>query len=115
MLPEATCLAQWGTKQRPPLWGVDEELVSSGRPVSDAVRYKIWDSSPTFRGDKVQADLLSTALGIPQRDSWARAGSRMIDARMEKERSFGLLLGALDLLIESWTPVFSNDELDKHA
>lgn len=97
--------------EEPAVWGVDlEALKKSNGPVTIGERKT--SELPIYRAESARAYLLKSFGGKPATDQKAR---RKKDAGAERQRNLGMLLGALDLLCQSWKDTLTNDELDQRA
>jgi len=90
------------------LWGLDTS--------DDAIR-KGHGGLPIHAPEGARAYLLkSFASAAPEeRESPSKKKKIGVVLEREKERNLGLLLGALELLFESWVEHISTDELDRRA
>jgi len=102
--------------EMPALWGLDLEALRrlnvagpQGRRNSDL---------PIFRAEPARDYLLKsfkleTVVGANP-NSTAKT-QKPPNSASDKEKCLGLLLGAIDLLCQSWAPTLSREELDRRA
>jgi hypothetical protein len=105
------------TDKQPPLWGIDLEALrksSTQRGPSGA------NSLPIHTAQSARAYLLKSFNSVPVTDADEAAASpkkskRGVDLSVpaQRERNLGLLLGALELLFDSWSGALEPAELDK--
>ncbi|KAF2660559.1 hypothetical protein K491DRAFT_569454, partial [Lophiostoma macrostomum CBS 122681] len=100
----------------PALWGVDlEKLKQSNGPGASASKHGTTSQLPIYTAQSARAYLLK-AFETPKIKS-EESGSptkQSVGIAAQKERNLGLLLGALELLYESWSSL-DKEELDKRA
>ncbi|KAH8704506.1 hypothetical protein GQ44DRAFT_716754 [Phaeosphaeriaceae sp. PMI808] len=98
------------------LWGVDLEALKKAAMPQDAGKYIPPSSQlPIFTAQSARAYLMKAF--DTQNDSKVSTTKKKTAAAMaaEKERTLGLLLGALELLYESWTHVLSKEDMSNRA
>ncbi|KAF1830489.1 hypothetical protein BDW02DRAFT_572948 [Decorospora gaudefroyi] len=115
----------------PPLWAVDLDAVRNANQAAAPPRFrnarlddlhiyspqsaraylmKAFNTPAEVAGDnKVKAD---GQVPVPGKSKSKRTAATMA---AEKEGNLSLLLGALDLLYSSWSPILSKEDLDKRA
>lgn len=111
-----------------PLWGLDlEALKRSNAPPLLGTHTSRSSALPIHHPEGARAYLLksfasasasavaSAAASPPAADSAAARPKKPRDLAAERERNLALLLGALELLVESWRGTLSNEELDRRA
>jgi len=105
----------------PALWGLDLEALkkSNGPPIPSA-KTSSGGSLPIYTPQSARAYLLRSFAGIyntkndnTSNDSKPKKTKKDEDA--EREHNLGLLLGALDLLFQSWSNVLTKGDLDRRA
>lgn len=110
---EITLVEEPVTKE-PALWGVDLEAL---KKTSSAIGSNRTPSSqlPIYTAQSARSYIMK-AFDTPK-DSKAAPPKKQTAASMAagKERNLGLVLGALELLYESWAHVLSKEDLDKRA
>jgi hypothetical protein len=117
----ATTLAGDDVAKEPALWGVDLEALkkASGHDTSNA-NSSSPSQLPIYTAQSARLYLMK-AFDIPKdvkpKDVKVTTVKKQTAAAMaaEKERSLGLVLGALELLYESWAQVLSKEDMDKRA
>lgn len=118
--PKKTVTTQSSEGVLPPLWGLDLESMrknaddvhlSSRRPASNT------SGLPIHTAESARSYLLkSFTLYKEQADeSSPPKKQKKTDSASEKEKCLGLLLHALDIVLQSWAPSLSTDELDRRA
>jgi hypothetical protein len=109
-----TTLVEEPATKEPALWGVDLEAL---KKTSSATGPSRTPSSqlPIYTAQSARSYLVR-AFDTPK-DSKAAAPKKQTAASIaaEKERNLGLVLGALELLYESWAHVLSKEDMDKRA
>jgi hypothetical protein len=98
----------------PALWGVDLEALKRANS-SAAGLHKSSSQLPIYTAQSARAYLLKsfeTPKGEPGSAPVKRTAASIA---AEKARNLGLLLGALELLYQSWADVLGREELDKRA
>lgn len=103
-------------QKEPPLWGIDlEALKKSNQPGAGSYRGATSSTLPIFTAQSARAYLMK-AFESPK-VSGAPASPKRSGASIsaEKEQNLGLLIGALELLYESWIGVLSKEEMNKRA
>ncbi|KAF2086754.1 hypothetical protein K490DRAFT_43555 [Saccharata proteae CBS 121410] len=101
----------------PALWGLDlEALKRSNEPTHNAASSS--NSLPIYTPQSARAYLLkSFSSAHPPKQDQVKTPKKQAAASAvaEEEGNLGLLLGALDLLFQSWAPILSPTDLDKRA
>ncbi|KAF2007091.1 hypothetical protein P154DRAFT_517504 [Amniculicola lignicola CBS 123094] len=104
--------------KEPPLWGVDlEALKKSNGPVTIGARNGSTSQLPIYTAQSARAYLFKS-FDSPQSEAdetKSPTKKKPVPTAANKERNLGLLLGALELLFQSWSDVLSKDDLDKRA
>ncbi|USP74098.1 putative impact protein [Curvularia clavata] len=111
-------------RKEPALWGVDlEALKKANQPGALRPPKSGQDNLPIYNAQSARAYLMRAfekppADNIKKEDDTptkpkVRRSAASIAA--EKERNLGLLLGALELLYQSWAKILSKEDLDKRA
>jgi hypothetical protein len=101
----------------PALWGVDlEKLKQSNGPVTAGARNTATPQLPIYTAQSARAYLLKS-FDTPKSDggeipSPTKKGAVIAS---EKERNLGLLLGALELLFDSWSTTLNKEDINKRA
>jgi hypothetical protein len=106
-----------GDAHEPALWGVDlERLKQSNGPVTATSRHATTSQLPIYTAQSARSYLLKS-FDTPKSDSANTSSPTKKGAAVaaEKEHNLGLLLGALELLFDSWSSVLSKEDLDKRA
>lgn len=99
----------------PALWGVDLEALKKNNQPGAAGSYKGGTSQlPIYTAQSARAYLMK-AFETPKAEAAPTAKRTNTKVAAEKASNLGLLLGALELLYQSWAPVLSREELDKRA
>ncbi|KAH7345922.1 hypothetical protein BKA66DRAFT_433818 [Pyrenochaeta sp. MPI-SDFR-AT-0127] len=99
----------------PALWGVDLEALKKANQPGAVGSYKGATSQlPIYTAQSARAYLMK-AFETPKVEGAAAGKRTNTMMATEKARNLGLLLGALDLLYQSWAHVLSKEELDKRA
>ncbi|KAK8171328.1 hypothetical protein BKA80DRAFT_315876, partial [Phyllosticta citrichinensis] len=97
----------------PPLWGVDLEalrkLGSSKKAPSNP------SGLPIHNAESARAYLLKSFDSLPVREKKNTGKQSAVSKQAEKGHNLGLLLGALDLLLQSWARTLNKEDLDKRA
>jgi hypothetical protein len=109
--------ASGGASEDVALWGVDlEKLKQANGPVEVKGRYTSTSQLPIYTAQSARSYLLKS-FETPKAASEKASSStkKPVALASEKERNLGLLLGALELLYESWSAVLSKEDLDKRA
>ncbi|KAJ4305483.1 hypothetical protein N0V90_001014 [Kalmusia sp. IMI 367209] len=105
--------------EEPALWGVDlEALKKSNGPVTIGARPGSTSDLPIYRPESTKAYLLKSFGAKPGTSAKSGTSAKPATGKKaieEKERNLGMLLGALDLLCQSWDHILSKDDLDKRA
>ncbi|KAF2818959.1 hypothetical protein CC86DRAFT_363331 [Ophiobolus disseminans] len=113
---EATLVEEPISKE-PALWGVDLEALKKAAAPNNATGHKASSSQlPIFTAQSARAYLMK-AFETPKDPSKAAPAKKQSGSVMaaEKERNLGMVLGALELLYESWVHVLGKEDLDKRA
>jgi len=104
---------------KPALWGLDlEALKKSSGPAKPGTGVGLGDNLPIYTPQSARAYLLKSFDTPPSTDSNANPKKKASSAagrREEKEQNLGKLLGALDLLYQSWAAILDPTELDKRS
>ncbi|KIW08351.1 uncharacterized protein PV09_01267 [Verruconis gallopava] len=106
--------------KEPPLWGIDlEALRKSATQQGQAARNNLPIHTPqSARAYLLKAFNSPTESAPEENRSTSKKGQKTADSLSivaQRERNLGRLLGALDLLYESWSPTLSPEELDKRT
>jgi hypothetical protein len=112
----ATTLAGDDVAKEPALWGVDlEALKKASGPDTSSANRSSSSQLPIYTAQSARSYLMK-AFDIPK-DVKVTTAKKQTAAVMaaEKERSLELVLGALELLYESWAQVLSKEDMDKRA
>ncbi|KAF1947601.1 hypothetical protein EJ02DRAFT_473 [Clathrospora elynae] len=107
----------------PALWGIDlEALKKANQPGAHGLNKGSLNQLPIYTAQSARAYLMKAfetpkAEGVKVEDEVpAKAkAKRAANNAAEKEHNLGLLLGALELLYQSWAHVLSKEDLDKRA
>ena len=113
---EATPLEEPIAKE-PALWGVDLEALKKASAPNVDGSYKPSSSQlPIYTAQSARSYLLK-AFEAPKDATKETPAKKRTAAAMaaEKERNLSLVLGALELLYESWAHVLSKEDMDKRA
>lgn len=100
----------------PALWGIDLEALKKASS-SNAIGHKASSGQlPIYTAQSARSYLMK-AFETPKDSSKAAPAKKQTAASMsaEKERNLGLVLGALELLYESWAHVLSKDDLNNRG
>lgn len=102
--------------KEPALWGIDLEALkkASAGPVS----HKGTSQLPIHTAQGARAYLLKsfeTPKAAPSESEVTPVKRTAAALTAEKERNLGMLLGALELLYQSWSQVLSKEDLDRRA
>lgn len=105
------------SNEEPALWGVDlEKLKQSNGPVTVASRNMSTSQLPIYTAQSARAYLLKSFETPKSESGQVPSPTKKAAAiTLEKERNLRLLLGALELLFESWNSVLNKEDLDKRA
>jgi hypothetical protein len=112
---EAT-LAEEPITKEPALWGIDLEALKKAS-TTNTTGYKASASQlPIYTAQSARSYLMK-AFETPKDPSKAAPTKEQTATSMaaEKERNLGLVLGALELLYESWVHVLGKDDLNQRA
>lgn len=112
-------------QKEPALWGVDlEALKKANQPGALRRPQSGQDNLPIYSAQSARAYLMR-AFEKPPGDEIKKEGDTATKTKTvkrsaastaaEKERNLGLLLGALELLYQSWATTLSKDDLNKRA
>ncbi|CAO2648029.1 Nn.00g089510.m01.CDS01 [Neocucurbitaria sp. VM-36] len=108
-------LVEEPTAKDPPLWGVDLEALKKANQPGAVGSYKgVTSQLPIYTAQSARAYLMK-AFETPKVEGTAPAKRTHTAMAAEKERNLSLLLGALELLYQSWSHVLSREDLDKRA
>lgn len=109
-----TIQAESSVPEEPALWGLDlEALKKSNGPVIAGARKTSTTELPIYKPEGARAYLLkSFQTKQPAQGHGVVPKKKMVT---DKERNLGMLLGALDLLCQSWAHILSKDDLDRRA
>jgi hypothetical protein len=112
---EAT-LAEEPIAKEPALWGIDLEALKKASTTNTTGYNASSSQLPIYTAQSARAYLMK-AFETPKDTSKAAPAKKQTGASMaaEKERNLGLLLGALELLYESWAQTLDTDDLNKRA
>lgn len=98
------------------LWGVDlEALKKSNGPVTVENRHVSTSQFPIYTAQSARAYLLKSFDAPKGKDAKSSPKKKASSIAAEKEQNLGLLLGSLELLMQSWSSVLSKEDLDKRA
>jgi hypothetical protein len=104
--------------EKPALWGIDlEAFKKSNGPVTAGSRNVSTSQLPIFTAQSARSYLLKS-FDSPAGEADTEISPKKPTAAVvkeRKERNLGLLLGALDLLFQSWANILSKDDLNKRA
>ena len=108
-------LVEEPSAKEPALWGVDLEALKKANQPGAVGSHKSSSSQlPIYTAQSARAYLLKSFETPKAEDAVPlKRTAAMIVA--EKGRNLGLLLGALELLYQSWTTVLSKEDLDKRS
>ncbi|KAF2731744.1 hypothetical protein EJ04DRAFT_514319 [Polyplosphaeria fusca] len=105
--------------KEPALWGVDlEALRKSNGPVTVGSRNVSTSQLPIYTAQSARSYLLKSfesPKSEPEGVASRKKKPSAVATKERKEHNLGLLLGALDLLFQSWAEVLSKEDLDKRA
>ncbi|GME23441.1 hypothetical protein BKCO1_200052 [Neofusicoccum parvum] len=102
-------------EQQPPLWGLDLEALKKKNGSSHHVN-SATGGLPIYTAQSARSYLLRSFDSMPAGEETKPAKKQSSTAKQgEKDRNLGMLLGALDLLYQSWAHVLDKNELDKRA
>lgn len=112
---EATLAAEPVAKE-PALWGIDLEALKKVSAAKTTAYNAPSSQLPIYTAQSARAYLLK-AFETPKDPGKAAPTKKQTTASMsaEKERNLGLVLGALELLYESWASILSKDDLNNRA
>lgn len=98
-----------------PLWGLDLEALRNKNDSSHHV-HSATNGLPIYTAQSARSYLLRSFDSLPAEDQKKPAKKQTSAAKQgDKDRNLGLLLGALDLLYQSWSQVLGKEELDRRA
>lgn len=103
--------------EQPALWGLDPEAMKRSNPKAPGPR-QISSVLPIHRPEQAREYLLKSFTLQKQTDpniGKAKKKKSSSDSMSEREKCLALLLGAIDLLCQSWASVLSKDEMDRRA
>jgi hypothetical protein len=112
----AATLVEEPAAKEPALWGIDLEAVKkASAPNPNGPSRPSSSQLPIYTAQSARSYLMK-AFDTPK-DTKADKPKKQTAAAVaaEKERTLGLLLGALELLYESWIHVLSKEDMDKRA
>ncbi|OJD19432.1 hypothetical protein AJ78_00606 [Emergomyces pasteurianus Ep9510] len=118
--PEPESSGNTGLKpsdEQPALWGLDPEAMKRSNPKTSGPR-QINSVLPIHRPEPAREYLLkSFTLQKPTDPNIGKAKKKKkaSDSISEKEKCLGLLLGAIDLVCQSWASVLSKSEMDQRG
>lgn len=116
---DATIQQEEEQNVKPALWGLDlEALKKSSGPAKPGTGVGLSDDLPIHTPQSARAYLLKSFDTLPNPDSNASPKKKAPSAtarQEEKEQNLGKLLGALDLLYQSWVTILDPTELDRRA
>jgi len=99
----------------PALWGVDLEALRKANQPGLAGPHKTSSAQlPIYRAESARAYLLK-AFETPRTEGAIPTKRTVSNIAAEKARNLSLLLGALELLYQSWASILSKEDLDKRA
>lgn len=112
---EAT-LAEEPAAKEPALWGVDlEALKKASEPINNRPNRSSSSQLPIYTAHSARSYLLK-AFDTPKDTKAATLKKQTASAiAAERERTLVMLLGALELLYQSWALVLSKEDMDKRA
>ncbi|KAG0650054.1 Imprinted and ancient [Hyphodiscus hymeniophilus] len=94
------------------LWGLDLEAMKSiDAPVTGGTAVGM----PIYRPEGARSYILKAFASPPAGEDEKKKKKTGVTLEREKENNLGLLLGALDMLFNSWVEHLSRDELDRKA
>ena len=109
-------LAAESENVEPALWGVDLEALKKANQPGAVGSYKgASNHLPIYTAQSARAYLLKAFDSPPKADGVVAKKRTNTTIGAEKERNLSLLLGALQLLFESWAQVLNKEDLDKRA
>lgn len=98
-----------------PLWGLDLEALRNKNGSSHHVQ-SATNGLPIYTAQSARSYLLRSFDSVLADEQKRPAKKQSTTAKQgEKDRNLGLLLGALDLLYQSWSQVLGKEELDRRA
>lgn len=102
----------------PPLWGLDLEALrrSNGR-IGPGSALRPNSTLPIYKADAAR-DYLLRSFSFGEDTSLPTPGKKTrkpAEIASDREKCLGLLLGAIDLLCQSWSTTLSKDDLDRRA
>ena len=104
---------------KPALWGLDlEALKKSSGPAKPGTGVGLGRDLPIHTPQSARAYLLKSFDTVPNQNSNASPKKKAPSAtarQEEKQQNLGKLLGALDLLYQSWVTTLDPTELDRRA
>lgn len=103
------------TAKEPALWGVDlEALKKANQPGAVGSHRGSSSDLPIYTAQPARAYLLKS-FDTPKVDAAVHPKRTAAMSAAEKAKNLGLLLGALELLYQSWSNILSKEDLDKRA
>ncbi|KAL6711258.1 hypothetical protein ACN47E_005789 [Coniothyrium glycines] len=101
--------------KEPALWGVDlEAFKRANQPGTRSSDRGATAQLPIFTAQSARAYLLKS-FETPKEQAEVSGKRTAASIAAEKQRNLGLLLGALDLLYQSWVNILAKEDLDKRA
>ncbi|OCK76662.1 hypothetical protein K432DRAFT_407980 [Lepidopterella palustris CBS 459.81] len=104
---------------QPALWGLDLEALKSNGPLTVASHGSSSNQLPIYTAQSARAYLLKSfeMASTTSNDTELSSTKKQSNAAKvaQKEHNLGLLLGALDLLFQSWSSTLDKTELDKRS
>ncbi|EKG20257.1 hypothetical protein MPH_02374 [Macrophomina phaseolina MS6] len=102
-------------EQEPPLWGLDLEALRRKNGPSHHAHSAV-GGLPIYTAQSARSYLLRSFDSVPAKEEKKPAKKQSgVSKQGEKDRNLGMLLGALDLLYQSWAQTLEKQELDKRA
>jgi|TARA_R110002003_G_scaffold121_23_gene10859 hypothetical protein len=114
--PDATLKEELVAKE-PALWGIDLEAMKKASASNNARTHRAASSHLPIHTAQSARSYLLKAFETPKDEKQARTAKKQTLAVLtaEKEHNLSLVLGALELLYESWIHVLSREDMDKRA
>ena len=99
------------------LRGLDlEALKKSNGPVTVENRNVSTNQFPIYTAQSARAYLLKSFDSPPKTEDAKKSPKKKTSSIIaEKERNLGLLLGSLELLMQSWSSILTKEDLDRRA
>ncbi|EOA82388.1 hypothetical protein ACJQWK_04423 [Exserohilum turcicum] len=100
----------------PALWGVDLEALKKANQPGASGLSRGQNNMPIYTAQSARAYLLK-AFDTPEDEveQDIKHAKKPAVLAAQKQRNLGLLLGALELLFQSWAQILSKDDVDKRA